>query len=253
MISWAYKNGLRGIATLMLSLLVALPKASAMDDGALYVANELGQQLSLELKDKIFQGEVFSHSLTAWQIKSDVGFATLLQALSKQHILQQYHSIGNLMMLSGEYGQYTILLQIERLGIEAYHGILSVIPAQTPRFSGVKSEQLYWHLLQEIKSFRDQTMSWLPESAIPLMNIKTSVNRSQHIYLDPMEIDALNDVVKSNLLSAGWIKSVTPDFGLSLWSKQSQQLRLYFSPQAEGTALYVLSYDLSKDTYENTD
>ncbi|WP_432787167.1 hypothetical protein AAEX37_01260 [Oligella sp. MSHR50489EDL] len=244
---------IKGLTSLVLALLMTSVKASNMHKEAEMVAYELSQRLSLELRDKVFQGKVFEQPISAWQLRSDAAFSNLLQALAKQSIFQQYHSIGNLIMLSGEFAQYAVLLQIERIHGDAYQGILSVMPSAQTGFTTEQSEELYQHLLSEFKGGAKQRFSWVPDSALLLMNIQGDKQRSQHIYFETMEPAAFKNTIKNNLLSAGWKAGSTADFGLSLWTKQRQQVRLYFSAQAEGTALYVLSDDLSKDSYEITD
>lgn len=240
------------LLALILSVYAILPKPLLGRDISSFLVEELASQLALVPGKKIFQGQVFSQSMTAWQIKADEGYSQLLRSLSRQNILQQYHSIGNVMMLSGEYAQHTVLLQLERLGPEAYQGILSVMPMASPSFSERDSQRLSHYLLKESRQLATQSMAWLPLSATLLMHIKNSPWHSQFIYLDSMNPQALNTLITANLAAAGWQKNSSEEFGLSLWRKESQELQLYFSQQAEGTALYVLSHDLSKDIYEDS-
>ncbi|MDO5667222.1 MAG: hypothetical protein Q4G44_05305 [Alcaligenaceae bacterium] len=250
-----YKKLLTCLAVFALSLSTLLPKTSVAGDMRTFFVYDLARQLSLDLEQKIFQGEVFSLTMSAWQIKADYGFEQLLDALSKQSILQQYHSMGNLIFLSGEYGQHSVLLQLERLGAEAYRGILSVMPVAPTTFgdfSAAESGALKQYLHQETKLLAGRALSWVPESAVLLMSIKSTPTRAQYIYLDSASAEDLNTLLKANLMALGWRQSSTDGLGLKLWSKQSQEIQLYFSQQVEGTALYVLSNDLSKDYYEDT-
>ena len=155
-------------------------------------------------------------------------------------------------MLHGEYGQHHILLQLERLSADAYRGFLSVMSNQGASFSSDESEQFHRYLLKDTAVLAEKRASWLPESSLLLMDIKSNSHQSQHIYLDPMALEALQTEVVLNLNNLGWQKSITDELGFSLWTQGSQQLQLYFSQQAEGTALYVLTHDLTRDVYENT-
>lgn len=216
------------------------------------LAAELSQELRLDLSQLIFQGEIFSQAMSAWQFHSEYGFGALITALSKQQIIQQYHGIGNLIMLSGDYGQHNVLMHVERTGGDAYRGFLSVMPSQGGSFSSDEVEQFQQYLLKQQANLANSSVSWMPQSATLLLDIKSTPSQSQQIYLDSSELEVLQQEVLINLTSLGWQKSITEDLGLSLWTKGSQQLRLYFSQQAEGTALYVLVQDLTKDVYENT-
>lgn len=215
-------------------------------------AAQLSKELRLDLSQLIFQGEIFSQAMSAWQFHSEYGFGAFVKALPKQEIIQQYHGIGNLIMLSGDDGQYNLLMHIERTGDDAYRGFLSVMPSQGGGFSSDEVEQFQQYLLEQQANLANSSLSWMSQSAALLLDIKSTASQSQQIYLDSSELEVLQQEVLINLTSLGWQKSITEDLGLSLWTKGSQQLRLYFSQQAEGTALYVLAQDLTKDVYENT-
>lgn len=216
------------------------------------IALAVAKDLALDLSEKIFQGEIFSQPISAWQFDSTYGFDSFVKDLSKQNIIQQYHGLGNLIMLSGDYQQHSVLLHVERLGAEAYRGFLSVMPSQALSFALNEVEQFQQYLLKQPATLEKSRVSWLPLSAVLLLNIKSAPDQSQQIYLDPMPLELLQQEVLSNLKDLGWQKNIVEELGLSLWTKDSQQLRLFFSQQAEGTALYVLTQDLTKEVYENT-
>ena len=246
-------NDCRALLILLLMMASTLGRASEIEQGATMVAHEVSQRLSLELREKVFQGQVFSQALSAWQVSSETDFSNLLRRLAKQSVFQQYHSIGNIIILSGELGKYSLLLQLERINFDAYQGLLSVMPAIPFAFHTSSSAPLYTHLVNEFKGLSPQRLAWLPSSSLLLMNIQSDNQRSQQIYFDAMDIASFQQQLENNLILAGWERSNSTEFGLSLWSKQGRQVRLYYSAQAEGTALYVLSDDLSKDSYEITD
>lgn len=217
------------------------------------IAVVVAKDLALDLSEKIFQGEIFSQAVSAWQFQSDYGFEEFIKTLPKQAIIQQYHNVGNLLMLSGDYQQHSVLLHVERLGAGAYRGFLSVMPSQAGHFSADEVEQFQKYLLKEQALASAKRVPWLASSASLLLDIKTTPYQSQQIYLVPQqEPTLLREHVAINLKHMGWQTSDVDDFGLSLWTKGSQQLRLFFSQQAEGTALYVLTQDLTKEVYENT-
>lgn len=216
------------------------------------IAVELSKTLTLDLGQLIFQGELFSQPLSAWQFSSEFGFLGFVTALSKQHQVQQYQSVGNLIMLSGDYKQHSLLMHVERTGHEAYHGFLSVMPNQGQSFNANEAELFQQHLLNQQNAFFASKVPWLPPSVTLLMDIKSTSFQSQQIYLVPLEIERLRQEVVMNLTDLGWQKSSADNLGLSQWTKGSQQLHLHYSQQAEGTAIYVLAQDLTKEVYEST-
>ena len=216
------------------------------------IAVVVAKDLALDLSEKIFQGEIFSQPMSAWQFDSAYGFDSFVKDLSRQKIIQQYHGLGNLIMLSGDYEQHSVLMHVERVGADAYRGFLSVMPSQALSFALSEVEQFQQYLLKQPATLEKSRVSWLPLSAVLLLDIKSAPDQSQQIYLDPMPLELLQQEVLSNLKDLGWQKNIVEDLGLSLWTKGSQQLRLFFSQQAEGTALYVLTQDLTKEAYENT-
>ena len=69
-------------------LSISMPfKALALDDKGSRIAEELAIKLSLGLRNKVFQGAIFSQTISAWRIQSEHGFDELINALSKQMIL----------------------------------------------------------------------------------------------------------------------------------------------------------------------
>lgn len=216
------------------------------------IAAELSQVLSLDLEQVIFQGELFSQPISAWQFGSDFGFLGFVAALSKQNMIQQYQSLGNLIMLSGDHKQHNLLMHLERTGDESYRGFLSVMPNQGQRFDATEAELFQQYLLGQQEIISARGVPWLPPSATLLMDVQSTPFQSQQIYLVSLELESLQQEVWMSLTNLGWQKSSTDNLGLSQWTKGSQQLQLYFSQQAEGTALYVLAQDLTKDVYEIT-
>ena len=99
-------NDCRALLVLLLMMASTLGRASEIEQGATMVAHEVSQRLSLELREKVFQGQVFSQALSAWQVSSETDFSNLLRRLAKQSVFQQYHSIGNVIILSGELGKF---------------------------------------------------------------------------------------------------------------------------------------------------
>lgn len=245
---------LSSISSLSTGVMALSPHASdATYAESEQIALAVAKDLALDLSEKIFQGEIFSQPMSAWQFNSAYGFDSFVKDLSKQNIIQQYHGLGNLIMLSGDYEQHSVLMHVERVGADAYRGFLSVMPSQALSFALSEVEQFQQYLLKEQALASAKKVPWLAPSASLLLDIKTTPYQSQQIYLVPQqEPTLLREHVAINLKHMGWQTSDVDDFGLSLWTKGSQQLRLFFSQQAEGTALYVLTQDLTKEAYENT-
>lgn len=216
------------------------------------IAVELSNALTLDLSQLVFQGELFSQPISAWQFGSEFGFLGFVAALSKQNMVQQYQSVGNLIMLSGDYKQHDLLIHVERTGDESYRGFLSVMPNQGQSFDSTEVVLFQQHLLVRQEGLSAGAELWLPSSALLLMDIKSTSFQSQRIYLTSLDIESMQQEVRRSLTSLGWQKSNADNLGLSLWTKGTQQLQLYFSQQVEGTAIYALAQDLTKDIYEST-
>ena len=236
----------------LLTFISGVSLASSTYAEAEQIATAIATELTLDLSQLIFQGEIFSQATSAWQFHSEHGFGALLKALPKQDIIQQYHGFGNLIMLSGEYAQHSVLMHIERTGVDAYHGFLSVMLSSTADFSADEAPQLQHYLLSQQEVTVNGSALWIPQDAVLLLDIKSNPFLSQQIYLTPTSLDILQQDVLLNLTSLGWQKNMNEEMGLSVWTKGTQQLRLYFSQQLEGTALYVLTQDSTKEIYEHT-
>lgn len=216
------------------------------------VAAELSQHLSFKLGEKIFEGKVFSQAMSAWKIPLNHEFSSLMRELSKQKILTQYHSIGNLIMLTGEYEQSSVLLYLERFNGDVYQGFLSVANNELQDFSTESSVKLHRYLLDRQTAIKKQWPPWMPDSATLLMDVKLNAEQTQYIYLDSRSLSELKEVVSVNLKNANWESWLSAESGLSTWTNGHQQLQLYFSSQAEGTALYVLIQQNVKELHENS-
>lgn len=234
-------------------LSISMPfKALALDDKESRVAEELAIKLSLGLRNKVFQGAIFSQTLSAWRIQSEHGFDELINALSKQTILNQYQALANVITLSGEYAHNSVLLQIERTSLDGYQGSLSIMPLKSTPFSYKEEDQLHRFLIREATNLIQQKMLWLPKSSELLMDIEIDTGISQQIYLISMTANELREILSTNLKLLGWRKNDSEDLGFSVWSRNNELLKLYFSDQKEGTALYVSSRGLSKEVYESS-
>ena len=216
------------------------------------IAAKFSNVMNVDVGQIVFYGEVFSQPTTVWQIESEQGFNALLQSLSKQNMMSQNHSVGNLLMLSGEYAQHHLLLQLERLENNAYHGFLSVMNGQEITDQIDDPVQFYRYLLEKEKLNEDNHAPWLPDSALLLMNIKSPSAPTQSIYFLPINHETLQEDIRANMTALGWYEKVKNELGFSTWHKDDQRIQFYYSQQAEGTALYVLDHNLIKDVYENT-
>ena len=247
-----FRNFLFFVFSFLLSMGPSEVWAIEPREEAKLVASELSQHLSFELGEMIFEGEVFSQAMSAWKIPLNHEFSSLMRELSKKKILTQYHSIGNLIMLTGAYGQSSVLLYLERLNGDAYQGFLSVANNELQDFLIVSPVKLHRYLLDRQDSIRKQWPSWVPESASLLMDVKLNAEQTQYIYLDSRSLSELKEVVSVNLKNANWEPWLSAESGLSTWTNGHQQLQLYFSSQAEGTALYVLIQQNVKELHENS-
>lgn len=238
-----FRRSLTFCLLVLLSLNATTTHSLSLEDNDEHLVEELSRYFSLDLMQKVFQGEIFSQATNAWQISSNYGFEQLLSALAKQNILNQYLSVGNLIIFSGEYKNNSVLLHLERLSDEAYQGYLSVMSLNSQEFSHENAKQLNEYLLREGTHLALKKATWLPASALLLMDIKNNPQVSQRIYLDPMDLESFKTMVSSNLINAGWTKKTRDEMGLSVWNKGSQQLQLHFSQHTEGTALYIQNHE----------